>query len=102
MLPSPSPPYEETLMSDARNALSSLVKNKFETIRQRQADAKNDSNECLAIASDYGLFFQGAQAAAQAMGLSETDVKPIALALSSLNAEAAAIEQRLQLEAELG
>lgn len=91
-----------------RTSLAELVQTKMKSARQRITEETQHITDNLDLASrkaqmlgDYQLFFQGANEALVAIGLSEDDLRPIALAEKAIQSDIDAEQNRFLLEQEL-
>lgn len=83
-------------------SLNALVKSKLQKIEDRKSQNAGNTEHALAVYSDYALYFQGADEALAAAGVSADDRRSVTGAISLINADMAAADQRLALEKELG
>lgn len=89
-------------------AVVSLVQNKMQAARHRINQETQGIGDTLEQAKaksqmlgDYQLYFQGANELGSALGLSEDDLRPVALAARAIQADIEAEENRALLEQEL-
>jgi hypothetical protein len=82
-------------------SIAALVKAKLQKINDRKAEKPGDNQHALAAYSDYSLYFQGADEALAAANADPEARRIVGKAMSLVDAEIAATEQRQALDEEL-